>query len=515
MDETKKDEIMKIMEQEKMNFRKILPKKQAMFLPQYNYLPNAHIIEMVEQFDIFIQLLIQNYLFCPVKEKQMEILNLIDKINLQKNQFIFLNDLRKYDVYLVDMKYGNNSLNTIRHYLLSKFEKIRHTSEGIDFSILNFEEGHTPSIQESLSFQLSPQISVMQCPTLETLSLVIQAVQKQLDTERKLSLLKELAPFVRKSYIPTFLDGAQPVAKPLPTQKFTNADDLLLLNGLVKFGSKNMNIIQKIYLPHKSAEEIKNRFKNLTRFKSQKNIVKNWKISEIAPLTEIERINLEKGKIWFGDKNYLLISKYFLPSRDPQFLELNDLNDAKLLAKRSLKYFEYPEENVDSVLIDSVYDLYTQNDQVNKNNIEFMKFLRRLYSQGLPDPKLISKDAKDFENTYLTIKLSEQQLAFTNNSNHQKNFLVFNKDSAINSKVQFVDDKIILNNNKLPLGKANAKHKIITDDLKRIKTDTYDELAPKRLCPTVKELEKIAKYVHKKMDFTSSNKEFYKKLYFN
>lgn len=65
MDENKKDEILKIIEQEKMNFRKILPKKQAMFLPQYNYMPNAHIVEIVEQFDIFIQLLVQNYLFCP------------------------------------------------------------------------------------------------------------------------------------------------------------------------------------------------------------------------------------------------------------------------------------------------------------------------------------------------------------------------------------------------------------------------------------------------------------------
>lgn len=515
MDDTKKDEILKIIEQEKMNFRKILPKKQAMFLPQYNYLPNSHIIEIVEQFDIFIQLLIQNYLFCPVKEKQIEILNLIDKINLQKNQFIFLNDLRKYDVYLVDMKYGNHSLNTIRYYLLSKFEKIRHAAEGIDFSILNFDEGYSPNIQETLSFQLSPQVSVLQCPALETLSLVVQAVQKQLDNERKLSLLKELVPFIRKTYVPTFLDGAQPDSKPQSGQKFTNGDDMLLLNGLTKFGSKCMNLIQKIYLPHKTAEEIKNRFKNLTRFKSQKNLVKNWKISEIAPLTATERINLEKGKIWFGDKNYLLISRYFLPSRDPQFLELNDLNDAKLLAKRSQKYFEYPEENVDSVLIDPVYDMCTQTEQVNRNNIEFMEFLRRLYTQGLPDPKLIARDAKDFENTYLTIKLSEKQLAFTNNSNHHKNFLVFNKDNAINSKVQFMDDKIILNNNKMPLGKTNAKHKLITDDLKRIKTDNYDEVAPKRLCPTIKELEKIVKYVHKNLDLTTSNKEFYKKLYFN
>lgn len=423
--------------------------------------------------------------------------------------------MRKYDVYLVDMKYGNKSLNTIRYYLLNKFEKIRQTADGIDFSVLSFNEGHKPSIQQALSFQLSPQVSVLQSPTLETLSLVSQAVQKQLDPERKLSLLKELVPFIKKNYVPVFLDGVKSTQKTSQPQKFSNADDVLLLNGLVKFGSKNMELIQKIYLPHKNAEEIKNRFKNLTRFKSQKNIVKNWKISEIAPLTELERVNLEKGKIWFGDKNYLLISRYFLPSRDPQFLEINDLNDPKLLAKRSLKYFEYPEDSIDSVLIDPVYDMYAENEQVTTDNANFMAFLRRLYSQGLPDPKLVSKDSKDFENTYLTIKLSEQQLAFTNNSSHQKNFLVFNKDSALNSKVQFVDDKIILNNNKIAMGKTGIKHKIIQQDLKRIKPDAYDEEASKKLCPSFKELESITKFVHSKLDITTSNKEFYKKLYFN
>lgn len=442
-------------------------------------------------------------------------LNLIDKINLQKNQFIFLHDLRKYDVYLVDMKYGNSSLNTIRHYLQNKFEKIRHAADGIDFSVLSFNEGHKPSIQQALSFQLSPQVSVLQSPTLETLTLISQAVQKEIDPERKLSLLKELVPFIKKNYVPVFIDAQKPVQKSQQSQKFSNADDMLLLNGLVKFGSKSIELIQKIYLPHKSAEEIKNRFKNLTRFKSQKNIVKNWKISEIAPLTELEKVNLEKGKIWFGDKNYLLISRYFLPSRDPQFLEINDLNDPKLLAKRSLKYFEYPEDSIDSVLIDHVYDMYTESDEITANNTSFMAFLRRLYSQGLPDPKLISKDAKDFENTYLTIKLSEKQLAFTNNSSNQKNFLVFNKDGAYNSKVQFVDDKIILNNNKVPMGKASAKHKIVQQDLKRIKPDNYDDAASKKLCPSFKELEGITKFVHSKLDITTSNREFYKKLYFN
>jgi len=42
-------------------------------------------MEFIEQFDIFIQLLIQNYLFINDKQKKIQINNLIDKINLKKN----------------------------------------------------------------------------------------------------------------------------------------------------------------------------------------------------------------------------------------------------------------------------------------------------------------------------------------------------------------------------------------------------------------------------------------------
>jgi hypothetical protein len=38
-------------------------------------------------------------------------------------------------------------------------------------------------------------------------------------------------------------------------------------------------------------------------------------------LTELEKLNLEKGILWFGERNWNKISKYFLPNRSPEFLK--------------------------------------------------------------------------------------------------------------------------------------------------------------------------------------------------
>ena len=89
--------------------------------------------------------------------------------------------------------------------------------------------------------------------------------------------------------------------------------DNLLLNGMKKFSSKNLEKIKKYYLQDKSLQEIKNRFKNLTRFKTELNIIKNWRIYAVAPMSELETLNFQKGQLWFGPKSYKKISKYFLP----------------------------------------------------------------------------------------------------------------------------------------------------------------------------------------------------------
>lgn len=87
-----------------------------------------------------------------------------------------------------------------------------------------------------MCFQIAPQVSVYQSPTLEILSLVNQAIAKKLPNIKKLSLLKELVPFVNGRYIPLFQDKTGGV-------KFGPVQDLLLLNGLAKFSSKCLGSI--------------------------------------------------------------------------------------------------------------------------------------------------------------------------------------------------------------------------------------------------------------------------------
>jgi len=48
---------------------------------------------------------------------------LIEKIIIEKNKSIFFSGNRAFDIYLVDFKYGNNSLNTIRHYIFNRVNK--------------------------------------------------------------------------------------------------------------------------------------------------------------------------------------------------------------------------------------------------------------------------------------------------------------------------------------------------------------------------------------------------------
>ena len=71
----------------------------------------------------------------------------------------------------------------------------------------------------------------------------------------------------------------------------------------------------------KSIREIKNRYKNLIRKKTGENKIKTWKALQYAPLTDLEKMNLEKGKHWFGEEEWIKISKYFLPNRSPEFLQ--------------------------------------------------------------------------------------------------------------------------------------------------------------------------------------------------
>jgi len=71
-------------------------------------------------------------------------------------------------------------------------------------------------------------------------------------------------------------------------RKFTVVDDNFLLLGLRQFGYKEVEMIKNAWLPNKSTNEIKHRYKNLTCAKAQDNIIKRWKNTHSIPLSDYE-----------------------------------------------------------------------------------------------------------------------------------------------------------------------------------------------------------------------------------
>ena len=96
-----------------------------------------------------------------------------------------------------------------------------------------------------------------------------------------------------------------------------------MLLGLRQFGYKEMERIHTHWLPTKTINEIKHRYKNITCAKAPiENPIKKWKNTHNLPLTEEEEGQLAKAIKWFGPNNrWQLISKCFLQNRSPQILK--------------------------------------------------------------------------------------------------------------------------------------------------------------------------------------------------
>ena len=169
-----------------------------------------------------------------------------------------------------------------------------------------------------------------------------------------MEVLQEYTPFVNKLWIPIFNVSTNPASR----SKFSPIDDNLLLIGIKKYGPKYFSLhfigyfnychfrdidkIQKNYLPEKKNSEIRNRYKNLICTRATDNAIKRWKHLQIASLTDVfttillkkkkifiifppfqeEKESLVNGIKWYGSLQKLhVISKYFLPDRSANFLE--------------------------------------------------------------------------------------------------------------------------------------------------------------------------------------------------
>lgn len=469
---------------------------------QYNYFTNAEIKEIIEQYEMYVQLLIQLYLFAPDNDLRIEAKNRIERLNREKLQNLYLQGLRAFEVFLVDFKFGNSFLNTLKAYL-----SLRLPSSGVKLDIQDREK--------AITFQVAPQISVLQSPALESLNLINQAVSKNLSFQKKICLLNELSPLLQRKFVPA------PILehRDKTTSKFTPADDALLLIGLTKFGSKNLQAIQSFFLMHKSIDEIRNRFKNLTRFKSPRNPIKVLKMLEVAPLSDFEIKNLEKGKLWFGFGNYRLISRFFLPERSEEFLANHDQQAAKLIAKRSNGSFILKEQDLDSWVLDQKSDFILESEEEKKDNKDFLEFLNEFNRNANGAKKLIRSQGNN-EFSFFTINVSDQGILIGNRDKGEKNLLLLNKSAGVNAKIRILDDRMIVSNQRLSENAhidrgeeaAGGLLGLNADAFKRPKGFQTADLVTKRFCPSTKELNDLANRTISPMENVWVDGALYKKF---
>mmetsp|Transcript_4480 Transcript_4480/g.4205 ORF Transcript_4480/g.4205 Transcript_4480/m.4205 type:complete len:160 (-) Transcript_4480:28-507(-) len=107
-------------------------------------------------------------------------------------------------------------------------------------------------------------------------------------------------------------------------------------------------MIRQNWLPNKSPNEIRHRYKNMTCAKAQDNLIKKWKNTHNIPFTDLEEAALAKAIKWFGinTNRWVLISKCFLPNRNPSFLkhEFNQIMQDKRRSERFGKLLLQDEE---------------------------------------------------------------------------------------------------------------------------------------------------------------------------
>lgn len=485
------------------NFQKILPKKKTQLPELINSLSNPQISEIVDQMEVLVQLLMQNFLFISNRNRQIEILNLINKIYLEKENQIFLNGVKKHEVYLVDFKFGNKSLKTLRNFIANRFE----AGTNFDSSTIVASPAGI-SVENLFTFVFAPQISVFQCPSLETQKLIEKAVKKNLPKEQKLSMLKELVPLFRNSYIPIFKEETK-----VGSNKFVKVDDALLFNGLIKYTCKNLSRIQENCLPHKTLEEVRNRFKNLTRRKAARNVIKNWKIRELAPLTQVELQNFEKGRLWFGPHNYRLISKYFLPNRSEEFLSRQSTLNGKMLIKRSQSPLDLTSEAVDGVILDCQSDFYTESPEEAAENEAFIVFLRELLSNNRSIMEILSKPLGEGQN--VSFNLSDQKLSFSKFSRNSKSFLDIKRNSIRNSRIERFEGKILQKTQVI--SRPGIRHSLLSDGSVKVRRPRLPQIEGDtvlRLAPTFKELQQAAERVSQKMNLSVHNNELFHRFVF-
>ena len=275
-------------------------------------------------------------------------MNIFEQISFVLKQYDLMIQLLMQNLLMIE----NKHLKLKCYSMLFSFyiAKLR-VSENLNLPEFNIKFNFNQTIWETYDkkkcndMNLKLQLSFFQPPILEVFPLIIKlAKNNTFSKEDTKKILKEFFPFVNPLFFPitnkfrhgTYFSNIQYENnrniqlnendnfsnKRKNRRKFDSIDDNLLLIGLKIHGKKNINAIQQLWLPMRTVEEIKHRIKNLTCQNAPNNIIKKFKLLNESMLSEDEFFLFIKGIEWFGFKNkWNLISRYFLPERNSDYLE--------------------------------------------------------------------------------------------------------------------------------------------------------------------------------------------------
>ena len=354
-------------------------------------------------------------------------MNIYEQISFVLKQYDLMIQLLMQNLLMIE----NKHLKLKCYSMLFSFyiAKLR-VSENLNLPEFNIKFNFNQTLWETYDkkqcneMNLKLQLSFFQPPILEVFPLIIKLAKNNTFTKDDTKkILKEFFPFVNPLYFPitnkfrhgTYFSNIQYEnnnnrnenenfsMKKKSRRKFDSIDDNLLLIGLKIHGKKNINAIQQLWLPMRTVDEIKHRIKNLTCQNAPNNIIKKFKVLNESMLSEEEFFLFLKGIEWFGCKNkWNLISRYFLPERNNDYLEnfFNILKKKKILTNEILggNFIENNNNKNHSNkknMIQISEDLIKKYKSKFKNEIEKIqketndiKLKNYFYSQDIPYEKI-------------------------------------------------------------------------------------------------------------------------------
>ena len=260
--------------------------------------------------------------------------------------------------------------------------------------------------------------------------------------------------------------------RPRPT--FDKLHDNLLAIGINTFGKKNIEAIQKYFLDNKKTQEIKHRIKNLTCQKASDNIIKQIKLKQETSLNKTELELFLNGIKWFGTKDkWVLISRFFIPYRTPEYLEnvynilirlnhlidfenkyLQDKNIRKQNNKTKNKELDSFEKKINDLAIENK-KLIDQTNEYNSFESNNTNNISKLIDN------LLYTNSSEYDEIYLD-DYDSNEIAKVNNEEEFEYFINNNNDSKCSNLINLNNNLIKVNENE---NKINSKKSTASNEI--------------------------------------------------